>query len=67
MTKVIEIDASTNEVIERDPTAAELEQAAKDAQVKADLDAEKAAKVLAKDALLAKLGITAEEASLLLS
>lgn len=66
MTKVIEIDAITNEVIERTPTAAELEQAKLDAVEKENIDAAKFAKATAKAALLAKLGITEEEAALLL-
>ena len=67
MTKVIEIDAATNQVIERDPTEAELEQSKKDAKEKAKIDADKLAKATQKAALLDKLGITADEAALLLS
>jgi len=68
MSKVIEIDCSTGESIERDMTPAELEaQAAMQAQAEADQIAAKAeaeAKALAKasaEAKLTALGLTAEE------
>ena len=67
MTKVIEINAATNEVIERDPTTAELEQAKLDAAEKESIEAAKAVKATAKAELLARLGITEDEAKLLLS
>lgn len=70
MTTAIEINCETGEVIERELTADELAQREADAKAAADLkaaeDAEKAAKAVEKAALLAKLGITAEEAALLL-
>lgn len=66
MTKVIEINAATNEVIERNPTAAELEQAKLDAVEKENIDAAKVAKATAKAELLSRLGITEDEAALLL-
>lgn len=70
MTTAIEINCTTGEVIERPLTAEELAAneaaaaqaaaAAHEAEVKAAADAE------AKTALLAKLGITEDEAKLLL-
>lgn len=72
MSKVIEIDCSTGESIERDMTPAELEaQAAMQAQAEADraaaqaeADAVAAAKESA-NAKLAALGLTPEEISAL--
>jgi hypothetical protein len=69
MTKsqIKEYNCETQEEIIRDATAAEIAQMAKD---KAEADARKAeaeTKATAKAALLDKLGITAEEAVLLLS
>ena len=70
MTTAIEVNCATGEVIERPLTADEIAaneaaqvQAAAD---KAAADKEAAAKAVAKAALLAKLGITADEAKLLL-
>ena len=64
-------NAETGEVITRELTDAEQKIRDKDKadlQKQAELEAEKlAAKAEAKSALLAKLGITAEEAALLLS
>jgi hypothetical protein len=71
MTTAIEINCTTGEVIERPLTAAEIaanEAAA--AQAEADrvtAEAEAATKAEAKAALLDKLGITADEAKLLLA
>lgn len=72
MSKVIEIDCSTGESVERDMTPAELEaQAAMQAQAEADrLAAEeaKAASDAAKasaEAKLSALGLTADEISAL--
>ena len=70
MTTAIEINCETGEVIERPLTADEIA-ANEAAQAKAEADAKKAeaeaaTKAEAKSALLAKLGITAEEAALLL-
>ncbi len=66
MTTAIEVNCATGEVIERPLTADEIA-----AQAQAEVDrlaaeAEAAVKAEAKAALLAKLGITAEEAALLL-
>jgi hypothetical protein len=67
MTTIKIVNAETGEEIEREMNAEELAQQAKDqAEAKAQQDAEaKAAND--KAALLAKLGITADEAKLLLS
>ena len=71
MTTAIEVNCATGEVIERPLTADEIaanEAAA--AQAEADrvaAEAEAKAKADAKAELLAKLGITAEEAALLLA
>lgn len=68
MSNLIKIhNVETGEVIEREMTKDELAQAAKD---QAELDARLAnaeAKATEKAALLAKLGITEDEAKLLLS
>jgi predicted Ser/Thr protein kinase len=70
MTTAIEINCATGEVLERELTAAELAQREADAKAYADEkakeDADKAAKAVEKAALLDKLGITADEAALLL-
>lgn len=66
MTKKIEINGITGEVVERDFTADELQLIEADkleAIARAKIVADKAA---AKAALLDKLGITADEAALLL-
>ena len=71
MTKAIEVNCETGEVIERELTAEELaanEAAAAQAEAdRAAAEVEAAAKAEAKTALLTKLGITADEAKLLLS
>jgi len=70
MADVVEIDASTGEVTERDFTTDELEQRALDlaasVAAQAAVDEAAAVKVVAREALLARLGITADEARLLL-
>ena len=60
-------NAETNEVIEREMTAAEFKEYEARQKREADIKAEADAKETAKAALLSKLGITAEEAVLLLS
>ena len=60
------VNAETGEVIEREPTAEELAQKATDAQAVADKAAADAERATAKAALLVRLGITADEAALLL-
>ena len=65
MTTAIEINCETGEVIERELTADELAQREADAKAAADQKAaqDKAAadKVAARQAVYAKLGLTAEE------
>jgi len=69
--KITEYFALANETIERDATVDEILQIEKDAQEeakrKADAIAEAKSKATAKAALLDRLGITADEAKLLLS
>jgi hypothetical protein len=69
--KIIEriFDASTGQTtdIERDMTKAEMDQAAKDAAEASARSQAEAQKATAKAALLERLGITADEAALLLS
>ena len=71
MTTAIEINCETGEVIERPLTAEELaanEAAAAQAEAdRAAAEVEAAAKAEAKTALLTKLGITEDEAKLLLA
>ncbi len=71
MTNKIVVDCSTGEVQEIALTAEEIAEreamAAEYAAQKAQEEADKAAKAEAKVELLEKLGITAEEAQLLLS
>ena len=57
----------TNEIIEREMNATEFAQYELDQAASQALKAQEAAKVEAKATLLARLGITAEEAQLLLS
>lgn len=68
-TKIV-VDCSTGEVSEIELTAEEVAQREADAKAAADAkeaeDADKAAKAAEKAALLERLGITAEEAALLL-
>jgi len=59
-------NVETGEIIEREMTFEEQEQAQADAAAVAALQAEQAAKAQARQALLNKLGITEEEARLLL-
>jgi hypothetical protein len=64
--KIIDHNVETGEIIERDMTAAELKQLEIDAKAKAKELSEIEAKAAAKSALLERLGITADEATLLL-
>ena len=68
--KISIVDAQIGEVIERDMTAEELAdfnaQNAVYAEQKAQEEAKKAAKAEAKAAILEKLGLTEEEAQVLL-
>ena len=67
----IEVNCTTGEVTERPLTAEEITQreanAAAAATAQAEADAKAAQDAAAKDALLTKLGITADEAKLLLA
>lgn len=62
-----EHDVETGEVIERELNADEMAQFEAEVKAKAERDAVEAKAVKDKAALLDKLGITQEEASLLLS
>lgn len=64
--KKIETDASTGETTERDCTPQEIAQHEAILAEQAELEAKAEADATAKEALLKKLGITAEEAALLL-
>jgi F0F1-type ATP synthase membrane subunit b/b' len=66
MTTAIEVNCATGEVIERPLTADEIAAQAQAEVNRLAAEAEAAIKAEAKTALLAKLGITAEEAALLL-
>ena len=61
-----EVNAATGEVIDREATAEELAQKAIDAQTAAEKATAEADRAEAKAALLDRLGITADEAALLL-
>jgi hypothetical protein len=71
MTTAIEVNCATGEVTERPLTAEELAQREVDAQATAaaehEAEVKAAADAEAKAALLTKLGITADEAKLLLA
>jgi hypothetical protein len=66
MGQVIEIDAATGIVVERDFTPEELAQREVDAAAEVERQSVIAEKAAARAALLERLGITADEASLLL-
>ena len=68
MTKpmIKEHNTETGEIVEREMNDDEMTQYEAEVQAKAKRDAEQAAKDADKAALLAKLGITADEAKLLL-
>jgi hypothetical protein len=66
MTKIIEVNAETNEIIEREPTAAEIADFEQNQQnYNARIQVE-AANTAARQAILDRLGLTQEEAALLL-
>lgn len=67
MSKIYEINAETGETTERELTAAEKADAQKAAQNWAEAKALAEAKEAQKTALLDRLGITADEAKLLLA
>jgi hypothetical protein len=66
MGTVIEHNVETGEIVERPQTDAEIKQAEIDTQSLVAVAAKKIETEQAKQALLARLGITAEEAQLLL-
>ena len=66
MADKLELDAQTGITVEREYTADELEQRLKDQEKHALLEQAKQERIVAREALLERLGITAEEAQLLL-
>lgn len=64
---IIEHNVTTGEIVEREFTTAELKQLEKDQTDKAQKDAKQAAKIAAKQSVLDKLGLTAEEVATLLA
>lgn len=66
MADKLELDAQTGITVERDYTAAELEQRTKDQEKHAMLEQAKADRIAARQVLLERLGLTEEEAQLLL-
>jgi hypothetical protein len=71
MTKITEIFADTNTVVEREATAEEIAQMEADAiayeEAKTNQEQAEADKIAARAAVLTKLGLTAEEVAALLS
>jgi hypothetical protein len=65
--KITEHDALTGETVERDATTEEIAQFESNEAANAQKAIEEDNKVIAKAALLEKLGITADEAKLLLA
>ena len=63
---VIEHNTQTNEILEREMTAAEFKDYEADEAAQAIIKAQAEANATARIALLERLGITAEEAALLL-
>ena len=61
------VDATTGEEVIRDMNAAELKQLAEDVKNREAIEAKEAKAATDKAALLTRLGITADEAKLLLS
>lgn len=64
--KILEHNVETGEIIERDATAAEIKHQTAEAKKQTDAEKAEADKAAAKAALLERLGITADEAALLL-
>ena len=64
---ILEHNCTTNEIIQREATAEELAQRVIDEAQDVQIELNAVAKATAKAALLAQLGITAEQAKLLLS
>ena len=67
MADVMELDAQTGDVVVRDMTAGEASQRTKDLAKYVALAEAQTARTAAREALLTKLGITDEEARMLLS
>ena len=67
MADVMELDAQTGDVVVRDMTAGEVAQRTKDLAEQVVLAEAKATRTVAREALLIRLGITDEEARMLLS
>jgi len=67
MDKITEVNCATGEVIERELNAAEIAQRKIDTDYEIARAKDIAKAAAAKETLLAKLGITADEANLLLS
>jgi len=65
-TEVLEIDVATGEVIRRDYTDEERADREELRRLLDELEAERAAKVAARQAVLDKLGLTADEAAALI-
>jgi hypothetical protein len=65
--KILEHNVETGEAIERNATKAELDEITLENAAKAAEDSQAQTKATAKAALLEKLGITADEAKLLLA
>ena len=65
--KTTEFFAETGESIERDSTPEEIAVIEAMREKRLQIETDEAAKVVAKEALLERLGITAEEAKLLLA
>jgi hypothetical protein len=65
--KILEHNVATGEVAERDATKAEIEQQKVEAQKQAEEELVAAQRAVDKSELLNRLGITADEAALLLS
>jgi hypothetical protein len=59
-------DIATNEIVDREMTVAEFKQYEANLKIDNEIKAKAEAKAVAKSALLEKLGITADEAKLLL-
>jgi hypothetical protein len=66
MSKIIEHNIETGEITERDMTPEELAQQAAEIEAKAQAEAEAQSKAAARQAILDRLGLTEEEARLLL-
>ena len=67
MTIIVIHNTETGEIIERDMTPVELAQQQKDIETVQQIETEKVEAAAKRQALLNKLGITEEEAKLLLS